>query len=236
MSKTDMIIFVVVAIVTVAFTFISHYFYREYAWWISVEKWVPWLQSWDNRFWKGFLRCVHWFGWEALWPIALLFYCKFNRASSQFLISMATEAIWLSSLLKMIWNDPAPYMDRENINAFECDQNTFQTPSLEVLLAAVAYSGMFYLAYDWIDVFRPRVKKNNRNTAQPSNNDAVFEDQDEDYFLHDRSSYQTTKANDFTFWAWLSLAIFLVFAVGFASMYLGINTIDQVFYAASLGY
>jgi membrane-associated phospholipid phosphatase len=136
----------------------------------------------------------------------------------------------------MIWNDPAPYMDKDYIKALECDQNTFQTPSLEVLLAAVAYSGMFYLAYDWIDVFRPRVKRNNRDSAHPGNNDVVFEDQDEDYFLHDRSSYQTTKANDVSFWVWLSLVIFLVFMIAYASMYIGVNTFDQVFYAMSLGY
>ena len=235
MSNTDTIIFTLVAIIFFLATFISHYYYREYVWTKSVDSWVPWLQSFSNTFWKRFVRFLHFFGWEILWGIVILFYCKFNRASSAFLIISSCKLIAFISALKMLWNDPAPYMAKENINALECDQNTFQTPSLEVALSAFAYSMIFYLAYDWIDVIRPKIKAKG-TVFHDGKEEQAYEDDDQEYFLHEGSSYQQTKANDFSFWIWLTLVIFTTFLVSYAAMYLGINSFDQVFYALCIGY
>ena len=136
----------------------------------------------------------------------------------------------------MLWNDPAPYMVKEEIKARECDQNTFQTPSLEVAIAAFAYSLIFYLAYDWIDISRPRVRREGAQKIHGENNQQLYEDDDQEYFLHEGSGYQQSKGNEVSFWIWLTLVIFGVFLVAFAAMTLGINSLDQVFYAACIGY
>lgn len=230
----DTLIFALVAILFFVLTFVSHYYYREYSWVISVETWVPWLQSFNNKFWKRFVQAIHFFGWELLWAVIVLFYCKFNRASSAFLIILTCDVVAIVAALKMLWNDPATYMDRHYIKAWACDQNTFQTPSLEVTVSAFAYSMMFYLAYDWIDILRPRIRKQIK--ANAGNNEAVYEDDEDEYFLNDKSGYQKSKANDVSFWIWLTVVFFLVFMIGYASMYLGINSFDQVFYALCIGY
>jgi membrane-associated phospholipid phosphatase len=231
----DTIIFAVVALLFFVVAILSHYFSREYSWWMSVESWVPWLQSWDNGLWKRFLQLIHLLGWELLWGLVILFYCKFNRASSAFLIILTCDVVAIVVALKMLWNDPATYMDKEYIKAWACDQNTFQTPSLEVTMAAFTYSMMFYLAYDWIDVIRPRIKKQVRESVLP-NDEIVYEDDEDDYFLSAKSRYQSAKANDLSFWIWLSVIFFLVIMIGLASMYLGVNSFDQVFFGMFLGY
>jgi membrane-associated phospholipid phosphatase len=233
MSK-DTIIFAVVAFLFFLLAILSHYFSREYSWVRSVESWVPYLQSFNNGIWKGFVQFIHLLGWELLWGAVILFYCKFNRASSAFLIILTCDVVAVVVALKMLWNDPATYMDKEYIKAWACDQNTFQTPSLEVTMAAFTYSLMFYLAYDWIDVIRPRIRKQVRGSAP--NNEIVYEDDEDDYFLSAKSRYQSAKANDLSFWIWLSVIFFTVIMIGYASMYLGINSFDQVFFGMFLGY
>lgn len=94
---------------------------------------------------------------------------------------------------------------------------------------------MFYLAFDWIDVLRPRVKLA-QGAGRELENQPVFEDQEPEWFLSDGSRYQQTKARDFTFWLILSLKIFLVFLIGYAAMYNGINSLDQVIFAMCIGY
>jgi hypothetical protein len=136
----------------------------------------------------------------------------------------------------MFFNDPAPYMDRNYIIPMECDQNTFQNPSLEVGLSAFAYSMMFYLAFDWVDVNRPRVKITDRNDIRTQEGESVFEDQQPGFFLSDDTTYQKTKADDFKFWLILALLIYLVFNIAYSAMYIGVNTFDQVLFAMTLGY
>lgn len=64
------------------------------------------------------------------------FYCKFNRVSSAYAIEHSSAPVYIVAMLKMYYNDPAPYMDRTYIKGYECDQNTFQNPSLEVTISA----------------------------------------------------------------------------------------------------
>ena len=235
-SNKDTILFTVVAIILFLAIFITHFYYREYTFTRSADSWIPSLQKLDNAIWKRFVQFIFWFGWDILWVVVIVFYAQFNRASSAFLLTTTAKFIAFIAALKMLWNDPAPYMSRGNINALVCSQNTFQTPSLEVALAAFVYCMAHYLAYDWIDVIRPRVKRTDKNTIQGGNNPAVYEDEDEDYFLHDTSSYQQAKERDFGFWVWVTFIIFTVFLISYAAMYLGINTLDQVVYAMCLGY
>eukprot|EP00343_Euplotes_focardii_P003621 CAMPEP_0205811902 /NCGR_PEP_ID=MMETSP0205-20121125/16182_1 /ASSEMBLY_ACC=CAM_ASM_000278 /TAXON_ID=36767 /ORGANISM="Euplotes focardii, Strain TN1" /LENGTH=61 /DNA_ID=CAMNT_0053091697 /DNA_START=375 /DNA_END=557 /DNA_ORIENTATION=- len=60
---------------------------------------------------------------------------------------------------------------------------------------------IFYLAYDWIDIIRPKIKKMERTTMQ-GNNEIIYEEEDQDYFLHSSSSYQESKSNDLSYWIW----------------------------------
>jgi len=235
MAQPYAIPFTIVAILFLIATFVTHYFYEEYLWFKSVESWIPGLQSADWWPWKRFVLFISWFGWEILWVFALGFYARFNRASSCYLIESMVFFGWFISMFKMYWNDPAPYMDRDYIKAHECDQNTFQNPSLEVAISAFAYSMMFYLAYDWIDLQRPRVRVT-QNANRDRENQPLFEDQEPEWFLSDGSIYQTQKADDFKFWLWLSLIFYLVFLIGYASMYNGINSFDQVLFALCIGY
>lgn len=234
MGNKELIIFTVVAIIYFVFAFVTQYFYEEYLWFKSCDTWVPWLQSFSWAPWKRFVRILYLFGWEILWFFVIVFYTKFNRVSSAFLITRASHVVIFVSILKMYWNDPAPYMDRKSIKAFECDQDTFQNPSLEVTISAFTYSLMFYLAYDWIDVHRPRVPVD--NAGNQNANQVAFEDEDEDYFLHGSSTYQKQKANDLSYWIYLTLIIYLVFLIAFAGMYIGTQTFDQVLFAMVLGY
>jgi hypothetical protein len=236
MSKTDTIIFTIVAIIFFVVTFVTEYFYREYAWLRSVESWVPWLQSFNWAPYKRFVRCLYWFGWEILWAFVLLFYCKFNRASSAFLITKASEMVAIITVMKMYWNDPAPYMDRETIDAFECNQDTFQNPSLEVTISAFTYSLMFYLAFDWIDILRPRQQVPEKRDQLNRDGDKVFEDEEDEYFLSPSTSYQKTKENAFMFWAILAILIYVVFLIAYAGMYIGSQSFDQVLFGMTLGY
>ena len=236
MSNKDTLLFIIVAVLFFLVTFVGHYFYREYAYIKSADDWIPKLQYYSNTIWAGFNHFVHWFGWEILWVIVAGFYAKFNRGSSAFLLTSTCKFIVFISALKMFWNDPAPFMDKESIDAKECNQNTFQTPTLEVALAAFAFSMMFYLAYDWIDIVRPRVKRNDRNTIQGASNPTDYEDEANDYFLHESSDYQQIKENDFSYWAILAAIFNIVFLIAFSSMYLGLNTLDQVLYAMLIGY
>lgn len=236
MSNKDTLIFTLVAVLFFIVTFVGHWFYREYAFVESVNDWIPRLQYYTNGIWARFNHAVHWFGWEILWAIVVAFYAKFNRASSAFLLTSTSKFIALIAGIKMFWNDPAPYMDKDFIEAKACDQNTFQTPSLEVALAAFVYSMIFYLAYDWIDVVRPRVKRNDRYTIQGANNPTDYEDEAREYFLHESTDYQKAKESDFTFWFVLTFILFGVFLIAFSSMYLGLNTLDQVVYAMFIGY
>jgi len=232
-----MIIFTVVAILFLIATFLTHYFYEEYLWFKSVETWVPWFQSFSWWPWKRFVRILYWFGWELLWLGVIAFYSKFNRASSYYLISTMCVIVWMVAVFKMYWNDPAPYMDRKYIDAFECDQNTFMTPSLEVTISAFAYSMMFYLAFDWIEIRRPKVKLNRPNPAGGARDTQnLFEEQEPEFFLHDATTYMKDKNNDFKFWVYLSLVFYLVFLIAYAGMYIGAQTLDQVLFAMCLGY
>lgn len=94
---------------------------------------------------------------------------------------------------------------------------------------------IFYLAYDWLDVNRPRVKIIRQNNAN-NEEQLVFEDQETDFFLHQESTYQKIKDRDVSFWAFLTLVIYLIFLIAYASMYIGSNSIDQVLFAMTLGY
>jgi len=89
---------------------------------------------------------------------------------------------------------------------------------------------IFYLAYDWIDINRPRVKLN-QGAGRDRENQPIFEDQEPEWFLSDGSSYQKSKANNLGFFLWLALVFYIVFLVGYAAMYLGINSFDQVLLA-----
>lgn len=233
MAQSNLIPFTIVAIIFLVVTFVSHYFYEEWLWKLSVESWIPALQGQSWWLWRRFVTFLSWFGWEILWLFVALFYVRFNRASSAFLIHTTSVMIWLVSVFKMYWNDPAPYMDRDYISALECNQNTFQNPSLEVTISAFAYSMMFYLAYDWVDIRRPRVR-----TTQGAGREGqpLFEDQEPEWFLSDGTSYQKNKANDFGFWLWLAVLIYIVFLVGYSAMYNGINSFDQVLFALCIGY
>ena len=135
----------------------------------------------------------------------------------------------------MYWNHPCPYMKSPVIDAFECNRNTFQNPALEVAVAAFAYSLMFYLAYDWIDVKRPRVKLQEAQRAV-GDDQPLFEDDESEFFLNSQTQYQKLKNNDMSYWIWLTLVIFIVFLVSYASMYVGSNSLDQVLFALTLGY
>lgn len=236
MSNLETIIFTIVAVLFFLVVFLGHWLLRGQFYQTSANDLIPRLQYYTNSIWSGYNHFVFWFGWELLWVIAAGFYAKFNRASSAFLLTSSCKFIVFISLLKMFWNDPAPYMDKDLIRAGKCNQDTFQTPSLEVSIAAFAYSMMFYLAYDWIDIVRPRVKRNDRNTIQGANDPTVYEDEANEFFLHESSDYQRTKANDFSFWAILALILFGVFMIAYAAMYFGINTLDQVFYGMFLAY
>jgi hypothetical protein len=79
-------------------------------------------------------------------------------------------------------------------------------------VSAFAYSLMFYLAYDWIEIKRPRVKlSEEKRAAINRENQPLFEDEEPEYFLSDGSRYQKAKNNEFSFWVWLTLVIFIVF-------------------------
>lgn len=234
-STSQAIIFTIVAIIFFVVTFVSHYFYEEYTWFKSVNSWIPWLQGFSWWPWKGFMIFISWWGWELMWLSIVVFYSKFNRVSSAFLITKTCEIIAFFNVLRMYFNDPAPYMHKSFIKAGQCDQNTFQSPSLEVGISAFAYSMIFYLAYDWIDIPMPKVPAE-RAPANRGDNVQVFENDDRDFFLNDETTYQKTKANDFSYWMYLALLIFLVFMIAFSDMYLGINSFEQVFLAMNLGY
>ncbi|CAI2366914.1 unnamed protein product [Moneuplotes crassus] len=236
MSNLNTITFIVVAIIFFLVVILGHYFFRGDFYQYSANELIPRLQYYTNGIWSGFNHFIYAFGWELLWIIVAGFYAKFNRVSSAFLLTSTCKFIAFVSLLKMFWNDPAPYMDKDFIRAGKCNQDTFQTPTLEVALPSFAYCMMFYLAYDWIDIRRPRVKRNDRNTIQGGNDPTDYEDEAHEYFLHESSAYQQMKENDFSYWLILALIIFGVFMIAFSSMYLGINTIDQVFYAMFLGH
>lgn len=235
MSTQDVIIFTIAAIVFFIVAFVTHYCYQNYLWYVSVEHFVPWMQSFAWSPYKGFVRFLFWFGWEILWLIVIVFYSYFNRASSAFLLVGVSEVIAVICVLQMYWSHPCPYMKSAQISAIECDRNSFQNPALEVAIAAFAYSMMFYLAYDWIEVRRPRVKLPDAQRAA-GDGQPVFEDDESEYFLHDESRYQRAKNNDFSYWVWLSLVIFIVFLVSYASIYIGSNSLDQVLFALTLGY
>lgn len=143
--------------------------------------------------------------------------------------------VWFVSLLKMLYNDPAPYMDRKYIDTYECNQNTFQTPSLEATISSFMYSLMFYLAFDWVDVERPRVRMT-KAAGKGSEDQPLFEDQEPEWFLSDGSLYKSHKSDDFKFWIWLTLIIYIVFLIAYAEMYNGVNSFDQVLLGMLIGY
>ena len=237
MSTRDTFIFTVAIIVFFLIVFLAHYFYQDYLWHISVESFVPWLQSYTWGPYKRFMRCLFWFGWEIMWLIVIVFYSYFNKASSTFLLIGVSEVIAVICVFQMFWSHPSPYMKSDKIDAFECDRNSFQNPALEVAISAFAYSLMFYLAFDWIEIKRPRVRISaekrviNKDEIQP-----VFEDEEPEYFLSDGSKYQKAKRNELSFWIWLTFTIFIVLTIAYSSMYIGSNSLDQVLFALTLGY
>ena len=219
MSTQDVVIFTIAAIVFFVVAFLTHYCYQDYLWFVSVESFVPWMQSFIWSPYKGFVRFLFWFGWEIMWAIVIVFYSYFNRASSTFLLVAVSEVVAVICVMQMYWSHPWPYMKSTKIDAFECDRNSFQNPALEVAVAAFAYSLMFYLAYDWIEVRRPRVKLPDAQRAA-GDGQPLFEDDESEYFLHAESRYQRAKNNDFSYWMWLSLVIFIVFLVSYASLFI----------------
>jgi hypothetical protein len=227
--------FVITAVVFLAVTFVSQYFYEEYLWFKSVDSWIPGLQGVTWWPWKSFVMFISWFGWEILWLFVIAFIAKFNRVTCIYLCQNMTFMMYFATIFKIWWNDPAPYMHRGYINAYECDQNTFQNPSLEVTMSAFGYSMMFYLAYDWIEAERKRTRVSgdaNRGTE----NQPLFEDQDNEWYLSDNQQYAKTRSNDMSFWFVLTLVIYTVFMVGYAGMYNGINSFDQVLFGMCIGY
>lgn len=214
--------------------FVSQYFYEEYLWFKSVESWIPGMQSNTWWPWKRFVQFLTWWGWELLWTTLLAFSAAYNRVSALYAFQNFTFFIWILVLFRMYYSDPAPYMDREYIDTYECDQNTFQNPSLEVALACYGYSMLFYLAYDWRDIERPRTRLTQASGDREGQ--ALFEDQEPEWFLSDNSPWAKRRADDISFWIWLTLVIYLNFLIAYAAMYSGRNSFDQVLFGMMIGY
>lgn len=117
MDIKNVLLFALLAIVYFVLIFLAHWLYQDYLWFKSVETWVPWFQSFSWWPWKRFVQFIFLFGWEIMWFAVVVFYCKFNRASSTYLVLGICEVTAIFSLFKMYWSHPAPYMDRDYITA-----------------------------------------------------------------------------------------------------------------------
>jgi len=116
MTASNIIPFTILAVLFLVATFVSHYYYEEYLWFKSVETWIPGLQGVTWLPWKRFVQGLFFFGWELMWLCVVIFYAKFNRASSAFLINTSCLVVWSVTMFKMYFSRPAPYMDRDYID------------------------------------------------------------------------------------------------------------------------